>query len=337
LYALISLFADGLGSDMVTSIEEGRPTAVQTKYARATAAAFEGKLDMLRTADCVLLFGADLTRTHEVAGFYFKRNLPKGARLIVIDPNDNGMDDLANIKLKPKAGADAAVLQALEAAILKEGLGRNGAKAGKISLTAALKTCGLAKQDVIDAARMLAGSIAPVIVYGKGVTAASDEAVIAALARLAKLVGASDSERRGLLSVKGEANSLAAAQFGLVNPFDASDYKAAYIVLGDDYPSKRLIEKLEKVPYLVVQASHASELSERADLVLPVDGWAEEAGHMLSADGRLQFAEAVLAAPEGVRENQTVLTEVAHQLGVTLNNDWRAALMQHTCVVELEL
>jgi NADH dehydrogenase/NADH:ubiquinone oxidoreductase subunit G len=107
--------------------------------------------------------------------------------------------------------------------------------------------------------------------------------------------------------------------------------------LGDDFVSKRLVAKLEKVPYLVVQASYGSALTERADLVLPVSIWAEETGHTLNAEGRLQFAEAAVTAPEGVRSNVDVLKEVARALGVTVNDDWRAALTKRTSVVELEM
>ncbi len=337
LSAFKSLFAEGLGSDMVTSVEEGRPTALQSKYVEKNGSPIEGRLDTLRTADCVLLVGVDLATTHEVAGFYVKRNLPKGTRLIIIDPNENGMNDQANINLKPKAGTDEAVFNAIEAAVIKEGLASTDAKKSKVSLADALKVCGLAEEDVIDAARMLAESIAPVIVFGKGITTSSEASIMDAMMRVAKLVGASDSERRGLLSIKGEANSLAAALLGLEDVFEAKNHKAAYIAMGDDYVTKRLLEKLEKISYLVVQASYESALTERADLVLPVEIWAEDAGHQLNVDGHLQFAYAALNAPEDVRSNLEVLNDVARTLGVTVNDNWRAALTQRTSVVELEM
>jgi formate dehydrogenase major subunit len=337
LAAFKFLFKDGLGSYMVTSVEEGRPTALQSSYVKKNGSPIEGKLDTLRTADCVLLIGVDLSTTHEVAGFYIKRNLPKGTRLIIIDPNENGMDDQANINLKPKAGTDEEVLNAIEAAVIKEGLAHTDAKKSKSTLASALKICGLAEEDVMDAARMLAESIAPVIVYGKGVTCSSEESIMDAMARVAKVIGASDSERKGLLSVKGEANSLAASLLGLEEVFEVKNHKAAYIAAGDDYVTKRLLEKLEKVPYLIVQASYESQLTERADLVLPAGIWAEDAGYQLNLDGHLQFAYAALTAPEGVRSNAEILNDIAHELGVTMTDDWRAALTERTSIVELEL
>lgn len=329
-----SLFRDGLKAKSVTSIEEGRPTALQAACAEQHGAPIEGKLATLRTSDCVLLIGADLKATHEVAGFYIKRNLPKGTRLIVIDPNENGMDDLANINLKPKVGTDAAVLSALESAVVKEGLARGPVDANIVSLKAALDICELNAEDVTDAARMLAEAVAPMIVYGKGLTASGNPGVMVALVRLAQVIGASDAERKGLLSVKGEANSLGAAVLGLDEQLEVKD-EAVFVALGDDFVSKRLVAKLEQVPYLVVQASYESALTQRADLVLPVSNWAEEAGHLLNAEGRLQFAEAAVIAPEHVRTNLDVLNALAQNLGIAVDEDWRAALTRRTSVVEL--
>ncbi len=331
-----SLFVDGLKSKMVTSVEEGRPTALQSAYVEQNGAPIEGKLDTLRTADCVLLVGVNLSDTHEVAGFYIKRNLPKGTRLIIIDPNENGMDDLANINLKPRAGTDAAVLSALEAVVVKDGLARGTVNENIVSLKSALDICELNAEDVTDAARMLAEAAAPIIVYGKGLTAAGNPGAMDALVRLANVIGASDAERKGLLSVKGESNSLAAALLGLDDQLEVKD-EAVYVAVGDDFVSKRLISKLEQVSYLVVQASYESALTERADLVLPVNIWAEEAGHVLNTEGRLQFAEAAITALEGMRSNVEVLNDVARNLGVTVSDDWRAALTKRTSVVELEM
>src|SRR6185503_17794926 len=87
--------------------------------------AFEGKLDMLKTADTVLCIGTDIGRTHMVVGFLFKRNLPKGTRLINIDPQKNELDELANLSLKNKPGSYLPLIRGLQAIIVKEGLGRS--------------------------------------------------------------------------------------------------------------------------------------------------------------------------------------------------------------------
>src|SRR5512132_425465 len=121
LTAFRDLFAS---NQLVTSIEEGMPTAVTSQFAQKQGS-FEGKLDMLRTADTVLCIGTDVGKTHMVAGFFFKRNLPKGTRLINIDPEENPLDELANLSLKNKPGSDLALIRGLQAIVVREGLGRS--------------------------------------------------------------------------------------------------------------------------------------------------------------------------------------------------------------------
>ena len=118
------LFADKFHSTLVTSIEEGVPTASVSSFAEKNGA-FEGKLDVLRNADTVLCIGANVDRSHMVAGSMFKRNLPKGTHLINIDPEISDLDYLANTRLKIKPGSDLALINGLQAIIVKEGLGRS--------------------------------------------------------------------------------------------------------------------------------------------------------------------------------------------------------------------
>ncbi len=76
------------------------------------------------------------------------------------------------------------------------------------------------------------------ILFGKGITAQRDECLVEELYKLAVLVGAVDSERAGLISVKGETNSLAAALLGLDQVFELNGQKAVFAALGDSkFPS----------------------------------------------------------------------------------------------------
>jgi formate dehydrogenase major subunit len=321
------LFADGFKSDMVTSTEEGMTTAAVSAVA-AQQGAFEGKLDVLRNADMVLCLGANVAKSHMVAGFMVKRALPMGMHLVNIDPESSELDELADISLKPQTGSDLAVVEALQAIIVKEGLGRTTlaiADPDKV-IAAAVQASGVDLENLTRAAQMLANAVSPVILFGKGITAQRDEKLVAALLDLAKLTGAVDAERFGLLSVKGEANSVAAAQFNLDKQFALNGQKAVYALIGDDYVSKRMIERLSKAPYLVVQATYASALTEKADVVLPVTLWSEQAGHYVNMDGRLQSAEKAVNAPDGVRENTAVLAEVAMRMNMPIKQDWHTTL-----------
>jgi formate dehydrogenase major subunit len=325
------LFADQLQSDMVTSLEEGQPSALPAALADEIGQPFEGSLDLLRTADCVLAIGVNLADNHQVAGFFIKRIIPLGSKLIVVDPQVNGMDDYAVYVLKPTAGSDQDVIQGMQAAIIKAEMTRTPApqiNAGQV-LTGLTQTTGLAETELTAAAQALASAAKPVIIYGKGITVKGNRDTLKALVSLAKITGAS------LISVKGEANSLAAAQYHLDRVFKLNGHQAVYVALGDDYPSQRLIERLEKAPFLAVQATYSSPLTEMAHVVLPVTDWAEQEGHYLNLDGCLQLARNALQAPAGVWANEQVLTRLVEDLSLPVNGSWKELLFQRVAPVSM--
>ena len=336
LTAFKELFAEKFQSKLVTSIEEGVPTAAVTKFAEKHEA-FEGKLDVLRNADTVMCIGANIHRSHMVAGFLFKRNLSKGTRLITVDPESSELDYMANIALKTQPGSDLALIRGLQAVIVKEGLGRSPLSlpdAGQL-IEKAVSAAGVSLEELNQTAQLLARSISPVILFGKGITAQRDETLVEELHRLAILVGAVDSERHGLLSIKGESNSLTATLLGMDTAFDLNGQQVVYAAIGDDYVSKSLVERASKAPYLVVQACYESKLTEQADVILPVTIWAEQEGHYINLDGRIQTANKSINAPESVLENITVLNEIAARAKMTLASDWQKAILTRKSSVSL--
>jgi len=336
LTAFKELFAEKFQSKLVTSIEEGVPTEAVTRFAQKNEA-FEGKLDVLRNADTVMCIGANIHRSHMVAGFMFKRNLSKGTRLITIDPESSELDYMANIALKTQPESDLDLIRGLQAIIVKEGLGRSPLSlpdAGQL-IEKAVSAAGVSLEELNQTAQLLARSISPVILFGKGITAQRNESLVEELHRLAVLVGAVDSERHGLLSIKGESNSLAATLLGMDTAFDLNGKQVVYAAIGDDYVSKSLAERVSKAQYLVVQACYESKLTEQADVILPVTIWAEQEGHYINLDGRIQTAHKSINAPESVRENLAVLNEIAANAKMTLNSDWQKAILGRKSSVSL--
>ena len=156
------LFAEKFKSKMVTSLEEGVPTATVTSFAEKNGA-FEGKLDVLRNADTVLCMGANIHKSHMVAGFLFKRNLPKGTHIINIDPDISDLDYLADTALKTKRGSDLALIKGLQAIIVKEGLGRTSLKLSDVDklIEQAVSASGVSLEEIKQTAEMLARALPP--------------------------------------------------------------------------------------------------------------------------------------------------------------------------------
>jgi formate dehydrogenase major subunit len=325
LFAFKDLFANHLQSHMVASIEED-VTFDRRLDGKPTAAGLEA----LKQADCVLVVGADLEKSHPVAGFFVKRNLVGNTRLIVIDPDPNVMANLANYHVQPKPGSDAILLQGIMAGITELGLDqRENPEPPAVSIEHASRDSGVSVEAIAALSRIIGGAQKTVIVAGKGITGRTGGAASQTLAELAAQIGA-----QSVINVKGKANSFAAALYELDQAFDPTGCAAAYLALGDDHPSQRLEGQLAGIPFLAVQASYISALTEKADVVLPVGIWSEEAGHYMNLDGRLQTAQQAIEAPDGVWSNLMVLQTLAGQLGAPTRSTWKEALYQRFPAVE---
>ncbi|MEN6572023.1 MAG: molybdopterin-dependent oxidoreductase [Anaerolineaceae bacterium] len=323
LSAFKQLFGGKLGSTNLTTLEEGEFTRSTAKLAEESGKAFEGKLADLKAADSILVLGADLVSYHEVVGFFTKRAVPAGTKLLVVDTKENELDRLANKALKAGKGSIEDTLNALTAAVVKLGLakGKTAVKAGDLDALAS-KT-GLKSEEYLDAAFVIASGEKPVILVENGV-------LPAAIADFAELIDAR------IISVKGNANSLAASQLKLENPLNFKASKVAFIVLGDDDASQKMIKDVEKVPFKIVQATYASALTANADVVLPSTNWLEQGGHYLNLDGHLQQAHRAITPAEEIMTAEESLTALASKLGFTLENSWEKELQQRVSSVVLE-
>jgi len=336
LYLFKELFSDHFKSDMVTSIEEGRTTAVANAVAAQEGKPFEGNLEAINNADCIVAIGVNLVDNHEVAGFFAKRAAGNGVKLVVIDPVENPLDPRADHVLKPAAETDSEAVNGLIAAAAK--LGMVGPVAFDIekTLAAAVEKTGIQANDFLRAAHTIAGAKKPAFIYGKGITAKNSDAALKALLDLARLTGALTESYSAVLNTKGQANSVAAAQYGMDKPFEVNGHQAVYIALGDDTPSQRLIKRVEKAPFMVVQASYISQLTAMADVVLPVEIWAEQGGTYVNLEGRIQKAVKSIDAPEEVWSNEAVLNALAEQVGANLNvENWMDALTAQPSAVAI--
>lgn len=332
LYTFRQFFAEKMGSEMVTSIEEGMTTALSGGLAQELGRSFEGNLAELKTADCVLAIGVDLIDNHQVVGFFIKRNLPKGTKLMVIDPHDNGLHNLADYALRPRKGSDYDLLLGIMAELTRLGLAK-GTPLQPVDLEKygpeeVSRTTGIPVETLKALAQELASTQKPVFVYGKGVTGGGSSTVLKALLDLARLVGALSEGHSAVLSLKGEANSLAAYQYGLDKVFQVKDQPVVYLALGDDEASQHLTRRLENIPFKVIQASYFSPVTAMADVVLPVEMWAEQEGHYLNLEGRLQEIQRGLTPPQEVRSHVDILEAIAAQLDLNLDDNWRSELCQ---------
>jgi formate dehydrogenase major subunit len=320
LYEFGQLFGAKMGAGVVTTTEQG---------ARPSDSLTACNLDALKAADCVVVVGADLGAQHQVAGFFVKRNLPKGAKLIVIDNGtDNKIAQSADYAIRPLKGSDYDLVMGITAAIAKAGLAKGAVpKSGLSRFTpeATQQKAGVLPAKLDEIAQVIGSAQKPVFVYGNNIAGGETGRMIQALADLAVMTGA----QAGPIGTIGKANSLAAGVYKLDKPFDAQGKQAVFLALGDEKTTPALAQKLEVAPeakvkpFIVVQASYASQVTAMADVVLPVEMWSEQEGHYLNLEGRVQEARRGVNPPSDVWSSAKVFEAIAERVGTTLDGDWQ--------------
>ncbi len=335
LAAFKELFADRLGSSLVTSIEEGTATADSGAVARELGHAFEGSLSALDSADFVLTAGVDLANQHQVAGFFIRRRLLKGARLAEIASVTPEFGDLADYLLQPKPDSLQDLLLGLLVEIAQHGMAKGQLPVidlRRYALDAVSARTGIPAETLHALAHSLASASKPVLIFGEDLGHDNSAAIVKTLADLATALG----ENATVLSPKGGANSVAAALYGLESNFKLNGQQAVYVAIGDDQLNPNQIQRLKGIPFLAVQSAYASPLTEMADVVLPVEMWSEQEGHYVNLEGRLQVTHKAIAAPDGVRSNLEALTGLAEHLGYNLDVDWKTGLAGGLTAVALK-
>ena len=257
----------------------------------------------LATADCVVVIGADPSQkgqSLQEIDVMIRRRAQAGAKVIVVNPDKIGLTTHANaIHLELKAGTDTALLAGLMSAALAEGLTAKGKefealKKELVAADQASSVSGVPAEKIVEAAKAYAAAKQPVVIFGTGISA-SEDASLQAL-NLANLKNA------GVMPLLLEANALGVMQMGCLADlgpgFDAikktgKNYSAMKSGMGVLFVAGNVPDSDFKAGTLIVQASHANALTEKADLVLPMTALYEKQGTIINTYGQQKlFAQA---------------------------------------------
>jgi predicted molibdopterin-dependent oxidoreductase YjgC len=138
-------------------------------------------------------------------------------------------------------------------------------------------------------------------------------------------IGASEAAVKSLKALQGKArfvplepgvNTFAAVAFGFSNGFKPSAVKVLYASLGEqDWSGGDMLKAVDKGAFVVVQASFASPLTEKADVVLPTAIWSERAGSLTNTEGRVQKVNKAVEPRGGAKPDWEILSLLAEKLG----------------------
>jgi formate dehydrogenase major subunit len=170
--------------------------------------------------------------------------------------------------------------------------GADGGLSAYANLTLADTNAGPAVQLASQAEK-------PVVIYGVGVSPAA----IAGLKPLA--------DKALFIGLEPANNGQGALAAGL-QPIGPQKADLLYLLAGEA-PADGMAGYLNGA-FTVVQASYASPLTEKADVVLPAPTWAERAGHITNLSGGTLEVKPAVQMAAGVRDETDVLQALAKLL-----------------------
>ncbi len=294
----------------VSSYAAGALSALRAVYGDAGVGIASGA--DLKSADLVVLIGADPSQkkqSMQELDVMIRRRAQAGAKVIVVNPEKTEITSHANaIHLELNAGTDAALLAGVMSAALAAGLASSqkdieGFKKNLISADDASKISGVPTEKIDAAAKALTAAARPVVLFGTGVSM-SEEAVSQAL-NLAMLKGA------GVIPVMLEANALGVMQMGCLPDKKGKGYDAMKSGMKALYVAGNIPDADVKADFLIVQTTHLSALTAKADLVLPMTALYEKQGTILNTYGRQKTLVPAQAAAGEAKDGVDIAAEIS--------------------------
>ena len=179
-------------------------------------------------ADVILALGTNTTETHPIISLKVREALAKGATLIVVDPRQTEMAQMAHLHLSPKPGTDLALLNGLAWVIIEEGLWNRRFVEERTEGFAELKESlsryrasyveeitGIPEHTLREVARLYAKGPNSSILYTMGITqriVGTDN--VLAIANLAMLTGQVGKPYSGVNPLRGQNNVQGACDMG---------------------------------------------------------------------------------------------------------------------------
>ncbi len=194
--------------------------------------------DIAENADVIMLVGSNPEEAHPVIGMQIRRAAERGTKLVVVDPRDIGLSQLADVHLKLKPGTNVAFANGMARELIHEGLIDRAfidersegfdefvAMVERYTPEYVAEICGIDACDLIAAAHTYGEADAAAIVYCLGVTehTGGTEGVMS-LSNLAMITGNYGKPGCGVNPLRGQNNVQGACDMG-ATPADFPGYQ----------------------------------------------------------------------------------------------------------------
>jgi len=190
--------------------------------------AMTNSINEIRDAACILAIGTNTTSAHPVIGLEIMKAVNKGTKLIVANPREIDLRRSAHIFLQQRPGTDVALLMGMMKVIVDEGLLDQSfieercenfdafkESLASFDLDSVEQITGVAKDKIVEAARVYATNPPATILYAMGITQHSHGTDnVIATANLAMLTGNMGKPSTGVNPLRGQNNVQGACDLG---------------------------------------------------------------------------------------------------------------------------
>jgi NADH dehydrogenase/NADH:ubiquinone oxidoreductase subunit G len=250
----------------------------------------------IETADLMVLVGLDPSQWKRVLpalDAVVRRRVNAGAKLITINSKEPGISSVAAVSL---VGDEPELLKALVKASIAKGI-KSGA-----DLASAVSDAEI-NENIDMAASLFAESKSPVIL--------TLPALYPAASNLGLLKGT-------VVSVPFESNAkgvilMGVGKTGKTYREMTADEMALLYVVGEVPLAKR-----PDADFLIVQASHLSELAKQADVVLPAAAYLEAEGSIVDYQGRVKKVMKVVEPAGQAKSHREIFVSLAPAMGAAI-------------------
>ncbi len=250
----------------------------------------------LASADLFVLAGLDPDQwKRELPGLdaIIRKRINEGAKLITINSTEPRISSVAAINL---IGEEFQTLRALAKAIMDGGIKVNGKLASSVS--------GATITDAVEsAAALYLAAREPVIL--------SSPSLYTASSNFRMLKGA-------VVSVSPESNSKGVVLMGIKKQGksyrEMTEGKTALLYVVGEIP----LQESPQTDFLIVQASHLTELAQKADIVLPVAAHLEAGGTIVDFLGRLREIRKAVEPAGEAKSHREIFISLAKAMGTSI-------------------
>lgn len=253
--------------------------------------------DELARTDAIVLIANDIVNSHTIAGVRIKQAVENGARLILISDAATQANEWAAVRIAPDNSLDCLKQMVKRACASADGAMADGLDELRKALGDGCPDADAA-MDIIDKAKNV------MFVYNQGTLTADAERLVADLAVLSGHIGRA---RNGVIALKRNNNTQGALDMGVLPGRDALEPMiAAGAVKGVISFGENLAFDTSGLEFLAALDVTETELTKKAELVLPLAAPFESCGTYTSSARKVQRVNRAVEPPLGAGNTEII-------------------------------